>query len=156
MSVTITFTDPTPEEVDNLLGYLFNLDGGYESDVQPEDNTHPEQSTTPVVEKKTKEKKPTVVKEEQPIIGVDTPATKSTYVLSSNEPLPNLEPPLGTPSSKAPSREDIHSLCLELVRKDTGNKEKIKGVLSHFKAKLIKDVPDAEWESFASCITELQ
>lgn len=148
MSVTITFTDPTPEEIDNLLGYLFFLQDDAESAEQPSPEVKLE---VPVVEseKKPKDKKPVVVKEEV-----------ATIVPTTNTPIqqelvePKAEQPT-KPTSKTPSREDIHSLCLELVRKDTGNKEKIKDVLSHFKSKLIKDVPDSEWESFASCITEL-
>lgn len=101
-----------------------------------------EAQSKPTKVKEKKEQEPAVATPIAPQPTVDTP-----IVIPPSEP---------AAASAIPTREEVHALCLELVRKDPANKEKIKSVLSHFKSKLIKDVPDSEFESFASCIVELK
>lgn len=91
--------------------------------------------------------------------------TKKDIIIPESEKKPDIEPVQETvqetpealkPTDNPPpviTHEELHDLCLSLVRKDRAKKNKIKAILAARNAELIKDVPE---DQFAALKAELE
>lgn len=73
-----------------------------------------------------------------------TPAVKAQEQ-PKREPEAVTEPLKPADNPPTITHEELHDLCLSLVRKDRAKKNKIKAILAARNAELIKDVPESQF-----------
>lgn len=127
MSITITFTDPTPEEADRLISLLLDYTDTFDENtpevvIPPQDAQPPQpQETKPKAKKE--EPKPQEPKKEEP----KQPEAKKE---ETDKPL---------------THADLQKAFLEFVGK---NREAAVALLSEFGAKNLKTVPEDKLAEF--------
>lgn len=73
------------------------------------------------------------------------------------EPEPVSEPKAAAPSGDIPSRDRLQAKCLELVKADRSNKDRITALIATHgdNGRLIKDIPDDALSAFLSDLEAL-